>query len=1160
MACGVTTMLLVASAAHAVNPPNPAPINAPILQTVFVPGYIVPPQVTATGPSADQLQPLGVVQPSVARYLADHRQYLYIKNYRTVSNNANDNPSGCAGQGADPIAFGTGTKLETFPVFALPGEMGLTYVMYYNTSIKGTHWSDNLSYALDTTCGYDPNNTGPCRAVMYYRADGSTVLFNGNPGVGPYTESGGGGVATLTYNASSATYALRDETATTKTFDVNGRLLSMADASGVGWTFSYTSGTNWSTVVTHTNGQSFRLGPGSGGAGTRILDPASNAYTLTGGTDASGNSTTTLTYPGTPTTAITFHFTSYSASPYPVRLTQVDYNGTPYSITSYVTNGTDPRYGWANGSHLAADSSEMYSISYSTDGAGNVQAQITNPLGHQSTQTYDGTNGSGGASNGYLSLVSDPAVITCGATTQGRSYDVNGHLAVTIDNNGNTHTYSYAANGQLQSETEGYGKPEARTTSYVWDPNQQLNRLLSETVAGWKKTSYTYTAQNRLASVVATNLSANGSANQTLTTTYNYVLYGNGMVQTMTVTRPSPSGSDTDTYSYDTLGNLTSLSDGLGHATTYSNYNGLGEVGHVVGPNGDATDYVYDGRGRVKIKTTYPYGTDATWAYGYDGFGLLYTLTAPDGQVTTWNRDATMRVQTITHNDKDGTSTESFTYDANGDVLEHKIVRGSTVGLDEVFHYDALGRVYQKIGQNGQSLTYAYDGNGNVLSVIDATGHTVSYQYDALNRVTQSSESGGGSPTAPTTAPTISVPSSSTSGAYTVSWSSITGATYYVLQEKVGSTWSQVQSSSALSWSPTGKATNTYSYQAKACNATGCGPWSSAATINVAIPAAPASAPSLSVPASSANGNYTVSWTSVANTSTYSLQQQVNGGAWTALQNNTSLSWSVTGKTNGTYGYRVQACNAIGCGPWSNTGTMMVTWPPVPATPGAMSIPAYSLTGGYTVSWGGVANAANYPLYQSVNGGAYTLVQNTASTSWTVSGEGDGVYSYLVSACDISGCSGQISGAVTVTIPTPIAMGGHLYTGVNIVTVSGNEGIGFDIAGGNTWEVFHTEPGNAHIVLASGPLPYGAATVQYTWTDAGVPAGMSDAGGSITSNQASSPVSVGSNPSTMYLTGTFNINGDHAHEYNLRVDFFNAGGLNVSSSTCQLVGEVTSNQ
>ena len=1079
----------------------------------------------------------------------------------------NSDPSGCSGKAGEPIVMSTGAKVETYTDFVLPGEMGLQYQRFY-TSNYFNHltaqaaWSDTFSYALDDTCLTNPTNGTACKQVMITRPNGSDLVFINTASVSaPIYVEQSGGVATLVLNA-NGTYTLQDEDGTTQVYtsdapDANGvvhalgAIQSIMDASGVGWTFSYAA--DGSQVITHTNGQSITKRFPSSNTMT-VTDPAGHVftYTLTG----VNNNFASVTYPGAPATTIAYQYAGTSNNN---KLTEVDYNGVPYAYTTYASNGAYGSYGSANGTYYA-DGSQATSLTYGTTN-NTPTVTVTNALGHTQVNTYGATVASNGDAVLALTSTSDNAVADCGATEHTRAYDSNGNLSQTVDNNGNVHTYSYATNGQLQTETEASGTSQARTTNYVWDSTQQLNRLLSVTVEGWSKTAYAYNAQNRLASVAVTNLSGNGTANQTLTTTYNYTLYANGMVHTMSVTHPSPSGSDTEVYTYDALGNLASLANGLGQTTSYSNYNGLGEPGHVVGPNGDVTDYVYDARGRKQTKTTYPNGTAANWQYTYDGFGLLYTLTTPDNEITTWNRDAEMRVQTITHNDKDGTSTETFGYDPNGDVTSHVVTRGGVTSLSESVLYDALGRVYQKQGQHGQTLTYGYDGNGNVLTITDAAGHSTVNTYDHLDRLTQTVESGGASPAMPTTAPAINVPSDSTSGAYTVSWSSITGATYYVLQERVGGGgWSTVQSTSAISWSPTGKTTNTYGYQVKACNATGCSPWSTTGTINVVIPTAPTNAPNLTVPGNSANGNYAVSWTSVANTSTYNLQEQVNGGSWSAIQNSTSLSWSVNGKTSATYGYRVQACNAIGCGPWSNTGTMVVAWPPIPGTP-AISVPRYNYNGGYTVTWNAVSNAANYPLYQSINGGGWTLIQNNTSTSRTVSGEGDGTYSYLVSACDISGCSTQTGGTVTVTIPTPIAINGQTYWGTNILSSgSGNEGIGFDIAGGNTWEVFHTKPGNAHIVLASGGLPYGAVTVQYTWTDAGVPSGYTDALGSITSNGASSPVSVSGNPSTMYLTGTFNINGDHAHQYHLRVDFFNAAGVNVSSSTGTLVGEVTGNQ
>jgi RHS repeat-associated protein len=456
-----------------------------------------------------------------------------------------------------------------------------------------------------------------------------------------------------------------------------------------------------------------------------VTDPAGNTYSyvlsfyeVPNGGGLWAEDVASLTFPGSPATTMTFSYTGTNQL-----LSGVAYNGTAYWSTGY--NGDNEV-----NSDGAADGTERTSILYDTTSGGMV-ATITNPLGLTTKNTYI-TDSQG---NYLLAAVSNSAVQGCGATTNSLVWDGNDNLKQTVDNDGIIHTYNYAANGQLQTETEASGTAVARKTDYVWDPDAQLNRISSVTVEGESKISYAYNAQNRIASVTRTNLASIGTANQSLKTTYGYTLYGDGMVETMTVTQPSPGGSDHTTYAYDTHGNLTSITDGLGHTTTYSGYNALGEVGKIVGPNGDETDYTYDARGRVASKTTHPNGTTATWNYGYDGFGLLASVSAPDGEVTTWTRDAEQRVETVTHNDKDGTSTETFGYDANGDVISDVVARGSDVGKSTSYVYNALGKVYQVKGTHGQVLTYGYDGNGNVLSITDALGHRTSKTYDELNRV-----------------------------------------------------------------------------------------------------------------------------------------------------------------------------------------------------------------------------------------------------------------------------------------------------------------------------------------------------------------------------------------------------------------------------------------
>jgi YD repeat-containing protein len=1123
----------------------------------------------------------------------------FVQNNHAPTNIKKKNKSGCEDYVNRPIIVSSGTKAETYPIFTLPGEMGLSFTLYYNTALKipqalsNAYWSTNLQYTLNEAHCFISKQTGEpiCSALIYLRPDGSEITFSGAPQAGPYTESGGGDLATLSYSSASATYTLHDEDGTTKVFDVNGYINSITDPSGISWTITTSGSSNGTTyTVTHSSGKSYSITYGvtaNNVTPVTVTDPAGNVYTL----QMTGDTLNflSMTYPGTPATTVAF---KYSLPALPNLLTEVDYNGAPYDYTSYDTTSTDPYYGWATGNYFA-DNSESAAISYSQDAAGNLQATITNALGHHHVQTYDGINGAGGAYNGQLSKISDDAVATCGSTVQNRAYDANGNLSQTIDNNGNVHTYTFAVTGQLQSETEASGTSLARTTDYVWDPNLQLNRLLSVTVEGWSKTTYTYNAQNRLASVQVTDLSR--GANQTLTTTYGYTLYASGMVHTMTVIHPSPNNSATETSTYDALGNLTSFANGLGQTTTYSNYNGLGEVGHVVGPNGDVTDYTYDARGRVQTKTTHPNGAAATWTYSYDGFGLPASELTPAGETINWNRDAEMRVTSIVRNDKDGTSTESFGYDANGDVTNHIVSRNGTTSLSETLSYDALGRVYQRLGMHGQKLIYGYDGNGNVISVVDAVGHTISNQYDALNRLTRKTSSGGASPLMPSVAPTLSAPATSSNGSYSVSWSAISGATSYTLQKQLnGGGWSTAQTGGSTSFALSSQGSGTYGYRVQACNVTGCSPWSSTATVVVthvigtidgvsidgsgnatvngwacstglnqsvgvevfaggasgaggtrvttatanlasepavatacqasgtayrfAVPLSatvrqqyqgqpiymygdspvgngnlvltnsgsftvpvnePAGAPTLSVPSTNGTGSYAVNWSAVTGATSYNLQEQVNGGSWATVQGSAATSWAASGKSNGSYGYQVQACNSSGCSAWSVAASVTVLLPP--PVPASLAVPATS-SGSVGVSWSASSTATSYTLQHRLGSGGWSTAYSGSGTSTTVAEGTTGSYTYQVQACNGGGCSSwRASSAVTVTIPPASAptlsapanssTGGYTvsWTGVSGATSYTLQ----EQVNGGGWSTIQTSSATSRAISGKGNGTYG---------------------------------------------------------------------------------------
>lgn len=1076
----------------------------------------------------------------------------------------------------DPIDPGTGAKVIMKADFAMPGEMGLKFERYYMS--RGIHgslgggpgWTDNLDYELHSICLTTGDSS--CTTAIFMRPDGSQIAFQQSTAVttgafltGPFTEVGGGGLAKLTYTANGSgpgTYTVIDEDGMTYTWTQDlttfvtsnkGILASIKDPSGIGWAITHPSSTT--TVVTHTSGQQMTLtttpGTSGGVAALAVTDPGGNQYTYQSQSTGSFSwdlipaHLGSVSFPGSTPVTVQYKYTAVNpaVAPVPRGLTEVDYNGIAHDLTTYDTNGNAL-------STSLADGTQKTTLAYSSNSTGPV-VTITNPLGHVSTYQYN--------ADALPISVAGQASESCAATLSQMTYDANGFMKSEVDNNGNTTDYTYSATGQLQQKVEAVGTPVARTINYVWDNTPGTDRLLSVTVVGWSQTSYTYNAQNRLASVSVKNLSANGSSGQTLTTTYQYTLYANGMVKTMTVTRPSSGNSDTTRYGYDALGNLASVANGLGQTTTYSNYTALGEPGKIVGPNGDETDFTYDGRGLLLTKTTHPDGGTAQWVYTYDQFGQVNQVAAPDGEVTKWTRNASGVLQTITHTDKEGTATETFGYDANGDVTSHTIVRGGDTGLSESATYDELGRLLQKKGSHGQALTYAYDPNGNVLSVRNALGHATTYQYDALNRVTKVTESGGA--TLDVSAP--SVPASSTTGSYTVSWSGVGGATSYTLQEQAnGGGWSAVYTGSATSKAFTGKTNGTYGYRLQACNAGGCGNWGAVASVSVLLP--PPEPASLTIPATS-TGSVAVNWAAASTATRYVLQHADYGvTGWSTIYSGSATSYTQHETVSGAWIYEVQACNSSGCSAFRvSSGGVTVTVPPASAP--SLSVPVSSGNGSYAVSWSSVSGATSYTLQEQVNGGSWSSIYTGAGTSWSASGQAASTYGYRVQACNASGCSGW-SSVGTATVSVPIAVNGQSYTTLTTIPPGGNPlklgggmaagHIGIRIASGTTWQVFNAGMKLKGGTIASGAIPAAAVTVKYIWTYAGSPSGYTDSGGSV-ANGASSPVPVSSNPSSQYVTNTMSGASIYvARTYSVRVDFYNATGANISSSTCSLTAKV----
>ncbi|UTW45943.1 VCBS repeat-containing protein [bacterium SCSIO 12696] len=340
----------------------------------------------------------------------------------------------------------------------------------------------------------------------------------------------------------------------------------------------------------------------------------------------------------------------------------------------------------------------------------------------------------------------------------------------------------------------------------------------------------------------------------------------------------------------------------------------------------------------------------------------------------------------------------------------------------------AMYRLEQQ--KDGGGWLEVYSGGATSRAINNLMTGSYHYRVRACN--TQGSYQGcsgyrtttnAGSVATPGTPSGLSAPATDNDGSFTVNWNASGGANSYTLQQRLGSgAWSNIHTSGATSKAVSGLGNGSYQFRVQACNVSGCSVYSSAVTTHVAI--APGVPSSISAsPSTSPDGNHTVNWGTASGTlTTYDMDRRVNGGSWTNEQDTSARSKAYSGQSDGTYEYRVRACHTVGsntqCSGWRTAAAVTVLLPP--GTPGSTSVPTTNGTGSYTVTWtAGNGTTVDYLLQEQINGGSWADVTTTASTSYAVTGKGDGNYSYRVRANNGSGSSGWSATDTVAVIHVP---------------------------------------------------------------------------------------------------------------------------------------------
>ncbi len=209
--------------------------------------------------------------------------------------------------------------------------------------------------------------------------------------------------------------------------------------------------------------------------------------------------------------------------------------------------------------------------------------------------------------------------------------------------------------------------------------------------------------------------------------------------------------SATSTFQYDPNGNLTQVTDPLGHVnqTQYDSlgqpteqlephptaigstlgqisttYDGLGQVTKVTDPRNLETTYQMDNLGNLLSQTSPDTGTTQNT---YDEAGNLKTRTDARGKVAAYSYDSQNRIPQVIYED------QTFTY--TWDTCTNGIGRlctlangGATIGLN----YDSHGRITnrtQTIGTIVQNTAYGYNAQGQLVQLATPGGNTIDYVW-----------------------------------------------------------------------------------------------------------------------------------------------------------------------------------------------------------------------------------------------------------------------------------------------------------------------------------------------------------------------------------------------------------------------------------------------
>jgi len=483
-------------------------------------------------------------------------------------------------------------------------------------------------------------------------------------------------------------------------YDINGRPTSITSRTGYVQSMAY-GANNLLASVTDSFGRALVLAYDASNRVQTITDPANLIYRYD--YDANNN-LTTITYPDAEIRQYV-----YDAPGLENALTGiVDENGVRFATWTYDSLGRGITSQHAGGANLTTVT--LYGISATT------VRDATGTSTNYGFGTYSGVRKS-------TSLSTPCAGCGLGALS---TYDGNGNvlsrkdfitptpkvICYAYDTNRNLETAR--AEGILASEncntvlTRLPPRPDVRKISTQWHRTWRLPTKIGEpnrlTTNAYNGDGGVYCAPAGIG--VLCKKTVQGTADATgqqglmaaVTGTprvwqYTYDAYG----QELTAT--DPNGKTTITVYYAATdpdlgkrGNVNTITNAVGHITTFTAYDANGRPLSVTDPNGVVTTLTYWPRGWLHTRTV----AGETKTYDYDGVGQLVKVTKQDASYIQYTYDGAHRLTQV----QDGLGNKLiYTLDAMGNRIKEE-ARDPTGALARVRQqvFDSLNRLHQTVG------------------------------------------------------------------------------------------------------------------------------------------------------------------------------------------------------------------------------------------------------------------------------------------------------------------------------------------------------------------------------------------------------------------------------------------------------------------------------